>query len=187
MPLRSREALVAICWSRWDVGSRQPQPALPCLVPDVRRGLPQPHVQIHDGRHGLVGAGEGVQPNCAERTDDLGPVQWDDLAKRVRVKRLLGRVQDRILGQHLAKLPHPTVEQAAAELAGQHLQGCLAGRALAMRELPGIRKPGGPEANHSHGIGWERRGIAQVIFGAARGVTLLAALGFPDRHHHPPF
>ena len=39
--------------------------------------------------------------------------------------------------------------------------------ALAMRELPGILKPGGPEANHSHGIGWERRGIAQVIFGAA--------------------
>ena len=118
LPLGRGEALVRAAGSR-RLGPRQPAPALPCLVPGVHRRLPLPQIEVGGG-HRALGSADGPQPDGAQGPGDLRPVHRNDLAQRVRAKRIVGgaqdRSQDRVLGRHVTELL-----QAASELIGRHL------------------------------------------------------------------
>jgi hypothetical protein len=71
----------------------------------------------------------------AQRPGNLRPIHRNDLAQRIGVERLFGCTEDRVLGQHLAELPHATLEQATGHFIRRHLPGAgtrytPAGRAL---------------------------------------------------------
>ena len=116
LPLGRGEALVRAARSR-RLGPCQPAQSLPCLVPGVHRSLHLPHIEIGGGGHRPLGSADGPQPDRAQCPGDLRPVHRDNLAQRVRVERVISRaqdrVQDRVLGRHLAELP-----QAASKLIG---------------------------------------------------------------------
>jgi hypothetical protein len=137
----------------------------------MTRRLPQPRVEIDDGCYRFVGSVERAEPNRAQGPDNLCPVHRDELAQRVGVERLLDRAQERVVHQHLAKLPHAAPEKAARHLIGRRLPeaGTIRsqiGPALASREFRSRFDLGRPEAKHHFGTGrkW-RRGVLAIFVG----------------------
>ena len=158
LPLGRGEALVRAARSR-RLGPCQPAQSPPCLVPGVHRSLHLPHIEIGGGGGRSLWSADGPQPDRPQCPGDLRPVHRDNLAQRVRVEHVIGRaqdrVQDRVLGRHLAELL-----QTANELIGRHLPCSLPRQAPGKcshvaRQLRNGFDPGSPEADHH--LGTRRR------------------------------
>ena len=158
-PFRRREPLVGRGRRRslGLVGAGHAPPALARLVPDVHGGAPERHVQVRARGHGLLGLSQGVQPDGAQRTSDLRPIDRHDLAQRIGVPHLVDGAQEWVLGDDVVELLHATGQHVVDEVVGRHLPPGFVG----VDPVPGGAEislhPGHPQAQHH--VGPRRAGI----------------------------